>query len=152
MDKPKEENIVEQIRYLRRHVADLRKEAERKPVLADVIANDISMVKGIDQTLVSLKRMIESNLYLLNMSTEAIKEEPKANDISPWQDYKGAFIRHGDRVRHPDGTEGVARLMPRSETGRGGSEHDWFVDYGNDSYALLQLQVGEKGRLEVVGK
>lgn len=70
-------------------------------------------------------------------------------NISPWKDYAGNEIHEGDRIRHHSGEEGVVVFVPFG--GKHGEK--WFVDYENrESYSILSLQIGWKGKARVMRK
>ena len=66
-------------------------------------------------------------------------------NVAPWKDYAGNAIHEGDHIKHPSGDEGIVVFMPAG--GRNGEK--WFVDYGNQPYSLLSLQIGSKGQAQV---
>ena len=71
-------------------------------------------------------------------------------NLAPFLDYNNALIYEGDRLRHPDGMIGTAKLCRGTEVGRATVDYDWYLDYDNDIAGLLLLQVGEKGQAVVV--
>ena len=72
--------------------------------------------------------------------------------VAPWPDFAGKPIRHGDRLRHPDGSTFVAFRL-------NGHEHEsdaWRCVYDAlwvDSSMVtsrLCLQIGDKGQAVVI--
>lgn len=70
--------------------------------------------------------------------------------VAPWPDYAGNPIRHNDRIRHPDGTEGIVWHMD----GHKDANDAWRVLYVQEGeiacLSRLNLQIGEKGQAVVV--
>lgn len=75
-----------------------------------------------------------------------IKKRDKATvklRIVPWPDYDGNNLYEGDRIRHPDGTEGTIVFVDKFES----AGDQWRVDYDDsDVPARLCFQVDYKGR------
>jgi hypothetical protein len=62
---------------------------------------------------------------------------------APWKDYEGKDIFDGNIIRHPDGTEGVVKLI---------GVQTWRVDYGGGKLSRLSLQIGNKGQAVVINR
>lgn len=70
------------------------------------------------------------------------------NRAAPWNDFTGHLIFEGDTIKHPDNTTG--QVIFDNKADRVGDQ--WLVDYGYGDGILsrLCLQIGDKGRAEVV--
>lgn len=63
-------------------------------------------------------------------------------DTAPWKDWAGCKIRHGDRMRHADGTTFVAIRLE-------GFDHPadaWRAVYSDLTVSRLCLQIGKRGQ------
>lgn len=70
-----------------------------------------------------------------------------SEDVAPWPDYAGNPIRHGDRIRHPEGLEGVVVRLP----GYADAHDAWCVAYQDRTVSRLSLQIGDRGQAVVQG-
>lgn len=65
-----------------------------------------------------------------------------AAPVAPWPDFHGQPIRHGDRLRHEDGTEFTAVHLH----GHDYEGDAWRAVYDDATVSRLGLQIGDKGR------
>lgn len=70
-----------------------------------------------------------------------------SEDVAPWPDYAGNPIKHGDRIRHPEGLEGVVVRLP----GYADANDAWCVAYQDRTVSRLSLQIGDRGQAVVQG-
>ncbi len=61
---------------------------------------------------------------------------------APWKDYNGNELFEGDKIIHPSGEVGKIVFEKKWEE----SDSVWFVNYGNDVFSQLCLQIGWKGQ------
>lgn len=79
-----------------------------------------------------------ADFYAAPQASEAVRDQ----DLAPWTDYTGNPIRHGDRIRHPEGLEGVVVRLP----GYANAHDAWCVAYQDRTVSRLSLQIGERGQ------
>ncbi|MGF6697632.1 hypothetical protein OKW38_002244 [Paraburkholderia sp. MM5496-R1] len=65
---------------------------------------------------------------------------------APWSDFSGQPIHEGDEIQHPSGERGRVVFLDAEAEPR----DQWRVDYGDGLLSRLGLQIGDKGRAEVV--
>lgn len=76
------------------------------------------------------------------ITTSKIKPTPYGDKaIAPWPDYDGNEIVEGDTVVNPSGQSGTVVYMQNYLE----LEDQWLVDYGDEMYSRLCLQIGDKG-------
>lgn len=82
-------------------------------------------------------------------SSEAVRDAGIAasEDVAPWTDFAGNPIKHGDRIRHPEGLEGVVVRLP----GYADAHDAWCVAYQDRTVSRLSLQIGHRGQAVVQG-
>lgn len=74
-----------------------------------------------------------------------LQSEGAPRRMAPWKDARGATIREGDRLQHPDGSIGTVLYLE-------GNDEPWRVRYDDDGGVLsrLVIQIGSMGRAYVV--
>lgn len=65
---------------------------------------------------------------------------------APWKDFAGNDIFEGDTIIHPSGESGVVRYRQADCY----VQDRWRVDYGDGRLSRLCLQIGDRGRAQVV--
>lgn len=115
--------------------------------MAGIMLTLVAVIVVLCAALVLLVAVAYPFLHLgWGMQTERLIPNNRAK--APWPDFKGVPIFEGDTIRHPTGERGkVIFFKDQADV-----TDQWMVDYGDGhaELARLVLQVGDKGKAEVI--
>lgn len=97
----------------------------------------------------NVRALLENAERAAPQASEAVRDAGIAasEDVAPWTDFAGNPIKHGDRIRHPKGLEGVVVRLP----GYADAHDAWCVAYQDRTVSRLSLQIGDRGQAVVQG-
>jgi hypothetical protein len=111
-----------------------------------IAARDAQWKAVVETTAAEAQIRIERAVAQVRLKRAAQAPAAPPPPESPWVDFYGQPIRHGDRLTHPSGQEFVAVRLEGYPEPSGA----WRAVYDNASVSRLCLQIGDKGRAVLV--